>query len=208
MKRSRKYLLFLILLFTCSFSALAMVSDKNDWLEVPNEYREKIFEKLKEGKKYSEEQLAVIGQCLQESTTKAALSCFSQSGFAEVSALYVTIEKELGELREKLCGEKVVRKKDNCEQLIDQLTQLKNQLKQGWSTALEKGQKVLKKKNVLFSLKRKICLKIEVEGCWSWLNERIALKCDPGKFKAEPDKLFECQLAVVTEVWKKLDVDA
>jgi hypothetical protein len=53
-------------------------------------------------------------------------------------------------------------------------------------------------------MKRKICKKINQEGCYQWLNERIDLKCRPQKAGNDAVNTEDCQLEVTQEVWERV----
>jgi len=53
-------------------------------------------------------------------------------------------------------------------------------------------------------LKKKICDKINKKVCWSWLNERLDLNCNPQKLANDIEKLQQYRMKVAGDVWGKL----
>lgn len=195
------YLLFLIFLG----SQQVFAAKGSDWLDIPPEYREQVIRKLNEGKQYTAEQLKVISGCLEKTSSEKIADCLSGGGLGEVTEIYSSVKSELKSIAEEVCGKSSFWEKNRCEKLEEQLSEFSKQLKTTWSDALQKGKQYLQKKNELLLLKRNICDKIDQEGCWSWLNERIDLRCNPSKLKDDPEKLHRCRMKTAEGVWERLN---
>jgi hypothetical protein len=178
--------------------------DGNEWLEIPGEYKKEITEKLEKSKQFTTDQLSVITDCLHESSVSEVLNCLSAGGIDEAAGILVLIRDEVGAIRERICGSSVLGNKDHCDQLGDTLVRLKEDLQEAWSVTIDKGKQYLAEKNRLLTMKRKICNQIKQKGCYKWLNDRIALKCNPQKIGSDPATIEKCQRGVADEVWQRL----
>ncbi len=199
-----KIALVALLLFVPMF-VFANVDEVEDLLEIPVEYRDEIEDRLKESREFTEEQIEIITACLDESSMTQVLNCFSRGGIDEAANIWMLINEELANMEERLCGKSTFFEKDRCEQIKESLDRIREQMDGIWSTTMERGRKYLKEKNELIFLKRKICKKINQKGCWSWLNERLLLKCNPNKMGADLRKLEKCRLDVANDVWERLN---
>lgn len=192
-----------LLLATCS---LAVGWDEGkEWLEVSKEYKDEILEKLENSKQFTEDQLQVIDDCMNESSVKKVLNCFSGGGVDEAAGALTIIRDELGNIRERICGKGSWGNKDKCQKFGDSLSKLKKDLQQSWGELLEKGKNYLEQSNKLLFMKRKICRKIDQEGCYRWLNDRIDIQCNPNKIGNNPATIEKCQLEVTEDVWGRLN---
>ena len=191
-----------MLLTTSSFAA--GWDEGKEWLEVSREYKDEILEKLKDSKEFTEDQLEVIDDCLNESNVKEVLNCFSGGGVDGAAGALTIIRDELGQIRERICGKGSWGNKDKCQKFGDSLHKLKNELQKSWGELLQKGKSYLEQSNQLLFMKRKICRKIDQEGCYRWLNERIDIKCNPKKIGNDPVTIEKCQLEVTEEVWGRV----
>ncbi len=181
--------------------------NSEEWLDITLEYKDEISDKLKESKQFTEDQLEVINDCLDESSVKEVLNCFSDGGVDEATGALIIIRDELVNIRERICGKSLLGNKDKCDQFGDKIIKLKADLQNTWASTLEKGKQYLDKKNKLLFMKRKICKKINEEGCYIWLNERIKIKCSPQNIGSDPAAIEKCQLDVTDEVWKRINTD-
>ncbi len=179
--------------------------DGKEWLEVSGEYKDEILEKLNDSKKFTEDQLTVIDECLNESNLKKVLDCLSGGGVNEAAGALTIIRDELGQIRERICGKGSLGNKDKCQKFGDSLNTLKKDLQKSWGELLQKGKGYLEQSNELLFMKRKICNKIDQEGCYRWLNERIDLKCNPKKIGNDPATIEKCRLDVTQEVWDRVN---
>lgn len=204
MKKSTYCILIIISLTLDLFAADALETGK-EWLDISQEYKNEILQHLEDSKQFTEKQLDIVADCLDESSISEVINCFSKGGIDDAIALISGIKDQLGTIRERICGEDHLGNKDKCEQFSDSLLVLTKDLKTAWSSALEKGKKYLENKNQLLFMKRKICKKIDQEGCYQWLNERIEIKCDPKKIGNDPAVIKQCKLDVADEVWSKLN---
>ncbi|MBU2514349.1 hypothetical protein KJ966_23680 [bacterium] len=203
-----KNLIRISLLVFALLSPLCVFADFNeveDLLEIPVEYRDEIKDKFKESREFSEAQIEIIAECLKESSIKGVLNCFSRGGIDEASNILVLIRDELLNIEERLCGKSTLFQKDRCEKIKSNLDNIKKQIGNMWSTTMERGKQRLREKNELITLKRKICEKINQDGCWSWLNERLYLKCNPKKIGTDSQVQEKCRLEAATEVWNRLN---
>ena len=189
----------------CTGLLFAVEGTAGSWLDIPAEYRDEVAEKLEKSKHFTEEQLKIVKECLKQSGIKDTLNCFSDGGLDEAANILVIIRDELGSIKDRICGGSSSLDHNKCTQLQDKTVQLKDDLAAVLSGTIEKGQKYLEERNKLFTMKRKICGKIKEEGCWTWLEERLNLKCNPKKFDKHPEKLEQCQMEVVNDVWERLN---
>ncbi len=202
MKTILTFITFLV--FTVTISAASWDQGK-EWLEISKEYKEEILDKLKESKEFTKDQLEVINGCLDESSVKNALNCFSDGGIDGAAGALTIIRDELAAIGDRICGGNQFGNKDQCQKFGDSLNKLKNDLQEKWIAAVERGKKYLEQQNKLLFMKRKICKKIDQEGCYNWLNERIELNCKPEKLGNDPAAIEKCQIAVTEEVWSRLN---
>lgn len=176
-----------------------------EWMELSSEVKDELIEKLEESREFTEEQLEVIQVCFEESSFKDAVNCFSSGGVDKASELFTIVEDELGHIRERICGESTLGNRDQCDRVKDSLAKLKSDLQSVWYTMLDKGKQYLEEKNRLLFMKRKICKKINQEGCYQWLNERIEIKCNPKTIGNDPETIEQCKLDVSEAVWRRLN---
>ncbi len=195
-----------VLLLTLDLSAAT--ESLEDLLEIPADYRDEIEEMLEKSKEFTEDQLEVIQDCLDESSAKEIANCFSKGGIDEAGKILSMIKDELFDVERRICGESSIFEKDRCEKFQESMKKFKGQadkLWSAWSSTMDRGRRYVEERNRLFTLKRKICQKINEDGCWKWLNERMDIKCNPKKIGYDAQKLEACQLEVANDVWDRLD---
>ncbi len=186
-----------------STGGMAAPKDLQEWIDLPVEVHDALKRKLTESKKYTEEQLETITECLDKSEVQSIINCLSDDGMEDTLEIGDMIRDEMGNLRDKVCGGGFL-EKDRCKKLENDLKNVGIRIKDKWSRALASGKAFLDKRYELTRLKRKICNKIDQKGCWSWLNERMDLHCKPGDFSNDADKLKQCRMQVAEGVWEKV----
>lgn len=187
------------------FGSPVLASESSEWLALTAEYKDELLDLLEQGKAYSEEQLEIIRDCMNESSMDDTLECFSRGGFDDAKKIVENLFAELSGLRERICGDNSDENIYACDTIEKSLKRFSEKIESSWSDSIQKGAAFLRKANELFYLKKKICDRINEKGCWSWLNERIDLKCNPEHFEASPEELRQCRLAVANDVWERLD---
>jgi hypothetical protein len=175
-----------------------------EWLEATREYKDEILDKLKDSKQFTQNQLGVIEDCLDEPETKEVLNCFSGGGVEKAAGALTLIGDELSRIRERICSGDSWGDRNKCQKFGDSLEKMKKDLQASWSELVNRGKSYLEQSNKLFFMKRKICKKINQEGCYQWLNERIDLKCRPQKAGNDAVNTEDCQLEVTQEVWERV----
>ncbi len=206
MRLNRSLVIFMTAVCFFSFSAMVYAADGTvkKWLDVPSEYRKEIADKLEKSKRYTEEQMKVVKRCLDKSGAREILNCFSAGGLDKAASILLVIRDEFNSIADRICGGSSLTDQNKCKQLKENTILLKEGLAAALTGTIEKGQHYLEEKNKLFSMKRKICGKIKEKGCWTWLDERLNIKCNPQELGRHPDKLEQCRLEVLDEVWKRL----
>jgi hypothetical protein len=194
-----------LLFLSCNFSqAFGDTGNFEKWLDIPSEYKDEIADALETSKEFTEEQIQLITTCLEESSLKDSLNCLSDGGMDEAMGILLTVSEAFTGIKDRICGGTSLTDRDRCRQIQSKLNQWKDGLAGTLSGTIKRGQKYLEERNRLFFMKRQICAKIGEKGCWSWLDDRLNLKCDPGKIGSDPEILKECRLTVVNEVWERL----
>ena len=173
-------------------------------IDLPEEVHEKLTQKLADSKEYTEEQLETITGCLKKSGIQRIINCLSDDGLEDAVEIGYIIRDEMGNLRDRVCRGNSMRDKDRCDKLQNDLKQIGTQIKDKWSKTLASGKAYLEKKYELTYLKKKICSKINQEGCWSWLNERLDIHCKSADFDHNVEKLKQCRLKTAKSVWKRV----
>lgn len=209
----RYTLFFLGLIFSVLLAAtpIAAATDLQDLIDLPVEVHDKIMEKLEDSKEYTEEQLETITRCMKKPGVKRIINCLSDDGLEDSLEIGYIIRDEMSNLRDKVCGGGFL-EEDRCKKLQKdvadvglQVKDFGNRLKEKWSNAITGGKAFLEKRYELTRLKKKICDKINQEGCWSWLNERLDIRCKPSNLGNDPEKLKQCRIDVAQDVWKRVE---
>lgn len=201
----KSIIIFQIIILLNTFVYAAAWDEGKEWLEVSKEYKDEILEQLENSKQFTENQLEVIDDCLNESNVKEVLNCFSGGGVEGAAGALTIIRDELEQIRERICGKGSWRNKDKCQKFGESLDKLRTDLQKTWGELLQKGKDYLEQSNNLLFMKRKICRKINQDGCYRWLNERIDLKCNPKKTGNDPAIIEKCRLDVTQEVWDRVN---
>ena len=201
----RKRCLMLIMILITSTLGLVEAKELQDLIELPAEVHDKLTQKLKQSKKYTEEQMKTITDCLEKSNIEKIINCLSDDGLEDTLEIGYMIKDEIKDLRDRVCGSSSFGDKDRCKQLQKDLLSLGHQIKETWSKTLASGQAYLKNRTELTRLKKKICDKINKKGCWSWLNERMDINCNPKKMDYEGEKLRQCRTNIARDVWEQLN---
>ena len=196
-------MLFVLLL--SSTLGLVEAKELQDWMDLPAEVQENLTQKLKKSRKYTEEQMKTITNCLEKSKLEETINCLSNDGLEDALEIGYMIKDEMRDLRDRVCGSSSFGDKDRCKQLQKDLAGLGDRIKETWSKTLASGQAYLKKRTELTRLKKKICDKINKKGCWSWLNERMDINCNPKKLDNDAEKLRQCRTNIARDVWERLN---
>lgn len=194
------------------FSGIALAAGNlQDIIDLPAEVHDKLKQKLEDSREYTEDQMASITRCLDKGNVRDIVNCLSDDGLDEAVEIGYIIRDEMSNLRDKVCGG-TFSDRDRCEKLQDDVKNLGvkmktwgSQLQEKWSKTVAGGRAYLEKRYELTRLKRKICDRINQEGCWNWLNERLDLHCKPSDLGNDPEKLKQCRLRVAREVWSRLE---
>ncbi len=194
-----------LVIFCMSDTVFAASGSAKDWLEIPAEYKDEVADKLEQSKEFTAEQMEMIKECLEESSFKETLNCISKGGVDEAAVILSSIAEAFGDIKERICGSSSMMDKNRCSQFKTRLQDWKDELSGTFSGTIKRGQQYLEERNKLFHMKRKICNKIGEKGCWTWLDERIDLKCNPEKIGTDLQKLEDCRLEVVNDVWERLN---
>lgn len=200
------WILIILLIGWSPLNALyASTVDTEKWVDMAEEYSGEIRKKLEQTKKFTEEQIDTITECMKQPTLKDNLNCLTDGGVDGASDVLVEVKDAMTDIQNRICGGSSAFEKDRCSQLKDRLDEWKKELTGNLSETMKRGQKYLEERNKLFFMKKKICTKIGEKGCWTWLDDRINIKCDPKKVGTNTKALESCRLDVVNDVWSKLN---
>ncbi len=203
----RELFLILILLLITATVGMATPKKLQDWIDLPVEVHDEIKRKLQNSQKYTAAQLDVISDCLKKSTLEKIINCLSDDGLEDTLEIGYMLKDEMLDLRDKICGNSSFGDKDRCKQLQKDLSGMGDRIRETWLDTLASGQEYLNKRTELTHLKKKICDKINKKDCWSWLNERLNIQCNPKKLENDGEKLRLCRMDVAGNVWKQLNAN-
>lgn len=185
--------------------SITVAKEMQDLIDLPAEVADKLKQKLDESKEYTDEQMEIITHCLKKSGVQNIINCLSDDGLEDAMEIGYVIRDEMGNLRDRVCGGSTILEKDRCNKLKNDVKTMGKEIKEKWSRTLADGKAYLEKKYELTLLKKKICDKINQEGCWNWLNERLDIHCKPADLDNNTEKLRQCRMEVAQDVWKRVE---
>jgi len=207
---SGRTLLLLFCLVFCLPGISPAAEELRDIIELPVEIHEQLKRKLKDSREYTEEQLASINRCLERGNVKGVINCLSDDGLEDALEIGYIIRDEMSHLRDRICGsdshgDRCKKARDDVKHLGSSIQRWGTQLQEKWSQTVAGGKAYLDQRYELTRLKKKICDRINQEGCWNWLNERLDLNCKPKDLGHDPERLKQCRLEVARDVWQRLE---
>lgn len=197
--------LFILCASALFLSSTTSAKDLQDLIDLPVEVHETLKSRFAESKEYTEAQLETITRCLDKGDVERIINCLSDDGLDDAVAIGYLIRDEMGNLKDRVCRGSSLLEQDRCRKLQNDVNAMGTQIKEKWSKTLDKGKAYLEKRYELTRLKKRICDRINDEGCWRWLNDRLDIHCKPSSLDNDPEKLRQCRLDIANDVWNRLE---